>query len=373
MMPIKIHTLFFLVPVSHTTEPLFFPPSYFQTDQVKEMKKMRYGAKLEAYNGVWYPYQSCATTSVQSIRTLDSIKVTAISNNGVEGMHETFWVRVVAVTPRGDIVGYSQNDLYHYPIATGNYIVCQIKNVMFASKGPHWKDVPYGTIIGDPCDNPTCHEWEMGEEKFKRCSRCQQVIYCRPECQRAHWLSGHRQVCKKSETNSRGTHDDDGNNNNPNAPMSGGGSIANQKCSCCNTKFSDDVCSSNIVAEREAVASAAAVQASLVEQLQQGWLMSEKEATAWIAQERQQKQQKAAAAAAEATAAAEKAAHEAAVLLAQEQPEQEAAAAAVQRQQQLEVEAAEAVAAERAAHTATVFAKEQQDKQEATAAAADGE
>ena len=136
MMPIKIHTLFFLVPVSHTTEPLFFPPSYFQTDQVKEMKKMRYGAKLEAYNGVWYPYQSCATTSVQSIRTLDSIKVTAISNNGVEGMHETFWVLVVAVTPRGDIVGYSQNDLYHYPIAAGNYIVCQIKNVMFASKGP---------------------------------------------------------------------------------------------------------------------------------------------------------------------------------------------------------------------------------------------
>jgi len=200
-------------------------------DIVKEMNKTMFGPSVESYDGVWYPYQSSMTTSV---RTLDTIKVQAISNNGVNGRPETFWVNVVAVSPRGDIIGYSGNDLYNYPINSRDYIVCKIKDVIFVGKGPHWKDVPYGTIIGEQCDNPKCHEWEFGEDTFKSCSRCKHAIYCTPECQRQAWLNGHRQECKKNDTNVRKMSD------NPNLPMSGGGKRdPNEKCSCCDNKFSD--------------------------------------------------------------------------------------------------------------------------------------
>lgn len=33
--------------------------------------------------------------------------------------------------------------------------------------------------------------------QFMRCSRCQAVRYCSPECQKAHWKAGHKESCKK--------------------------------------------------------------------------------------------------------------------------------------------------------------------------------
>ena len=51
------------------------------------------------------------------------------------------------------------------------------------------------------CGNPTCElnrlDNSTGHIKFKKCSRCNAVIYCSRACQVAHYPT-HKAVCKKS-------------------------------------------------------------------------------------------------------------------------------------------------------------------------------
>ena len=37
---------------------------------------------------------------------------------------------------------------------------------------------------------------DLGEKKFKKCARCQQVRYCSTDCQRAHWREHKRDCCQ---------------------------------------------------------------------------------------------------------------------------------------------------------------------------------
>jgi len=41
-----------------------------------------------------------------------------------------------------------------------------------------------------------CKRTEELEEKFRKCSGCTVVYYCKLECQRNHWLGGHKHACK---------------------------------------------------------------------------------------------------------------------------------------------------------------------------------
>jgi carboxypeptidase C (cathepsin A) len=46
------------------------------------------------------------------------------------------------------------------------------------------------------CANVVCDKKEEEPGSFKRCGRCQRVSYCSRECQKEHWKTGHRAVCK---------------------------------------------------------------------------------------------------------------------------------------------------------------------------------
>ena len=50
------------------------------------------------------------------------------------------------------------------------------------------------------CANPSCEHNKLdkstGKVKFKKCSRCQAVIYCSRECQTAHYPK-HKTRCRK--------------------------------------------------------------------------------------------------------------------------------------------------------------------------------
>ncbi|TRM61849.1 hypothetical protein BD626DRAFT_500730 [Schizophyllum amplum] len=43
---------------------------------------------------------------------------------------------------------------------------------------------------------PACYYCLKDSEKVKRCGRCQMVIYCSVECQRASWKATHKQACR---------------------------------------------------------------------------------------------------------------------------------------------------------------------------------
>jgi len=49
------------------------------------------------------------------------------------------------------------------------------------------------------CARVGCFRSEDGslENAFQRCSGCKAPCYCGVECQRLHWTSGHKAVCKK--------------------------------------------------------------------------------------------------------------------------------------------------------------------------------
>ncbi|KAI8977514.1 hypothetical protein BDF20DRAFT_875305 [Mycotypha africana] len=49
------------------------------------------------------------------------------------------------------------------------------------------------------CGNITCDKKEERPGSFKRCGRCQKVCYCSRECQKEHWKSGHKLLCKHDE------------------------------------------------------------------------------------------------------------------------------------------------------------------------------
>ena len=46
----------------------------------------------------------------------------------------------------------------------------EIKDVIAVRKGPHWKNLPYGTNIGKPCDNPMYNQREIGDIEYKSIS-----------------------------------------------------------------------------------------------------------------------------------------------------------------------------------------------------------
>ncbi|KAG2207688.1 hypothetical protein INT47_011808 [Mucor saturninus] len=49
------------------------------------------------------------------------------------------------------------------------------------------------------CANMACDKKETEPGSFKRCGRCQRVSYCSRECQKEHWKTGHRAVCKTQD------------------------------------------------------------------------------------------------------------------------------------------------------------------------------
>ena len=58
------------------------------------------------------------------------------------------------------------------------------------------------------CANPTCKlnklDKSAGQVKFKKCSRCQAVIYCSRECQTAHYPE-HKRLCREHSTGREGS------------------------------------------------------------------------------------------------------------------------------------------------------------------------
>ena len=48
-----------------------------------------------------------------------------------------------------------------------------------------------------PCHLPDCDRVEQTRGEFLMCSGCRRVQFCSVECQRAHWLGGHRFVCAR--------------------------------------------------------------------------------------------------------------------------------------------------------------------------------
>jgi hypothetical protein len=114
-------------------------------------------------NVTMFPYQS---STIKSVWSLGILKVSAKHN----GRTETFWLNVIAVAPRGEIVGISANSINSIPIVAGDYHVSKIKDVIAARKGPHWKNLPYGTNICEPCDNPKCNQREIGDIRYKSIS-----------------------------------------------------------------------------------------------------------------------------------------------------------------------------------------------------------
>lgn len=46
------------------------------------------------------------------------------------------------------------------------------------------------------CSNPACCQIEAAQSAFRVCGSCRRAAYCTPECQRAHWKSGHKAECR---------------------------------------------------------------------------------------------------------------------------------------------------------------------------------
>ena len=72
---------------------------------------------------------------------------------------------------------------------------------------PLYLDCPYDSFASFNSDRSStgpvafgekssCASCEISSPNLKRCSRCQSVVYCGPECQRSHW-SKHKIVCTK--------------------------------------------------------------------------------------------------------------------------------------------------------------------------------
>lgn len=65
--------------------------------------------------------------------------------------------------------------------------------------------------LGKQCAGPGCALVQTmvvggdggGVARFKRCSRCQGVLYCSKVCQAAHWKAGHRKTCVRLTTQTR--------------------------------------------------------------------------------------------------------------------------------------------------------------------------
>lgn len=53
--------------------------------------------------------------------------------------------------------------------------------------------------IHKQCANGMCNKKEEEPGSFKRCGKCQRVAYCSRECQKDHWKSGHKIICKSSD------------------------------------------------------------------------------------------------------------------------------------------------------------------------------
>ena len=52
-----------------------------------------------------------------------------------------------------------------------------------------------GLLALEMCAN--CFQVETDTCKLKHCSRCKQLTYCGPECQREHWKKAHKRSCQK--------------------------------------------------------------------------------------------------------------------------------------------------------------------------------
>ncbi|KAI9480867.1 MAG: hypothetical protein EXX96DRAFT_564521 [Benjaminiella poitrasii] len=61
------------------------------------------------------------------------------------------------------------------------------------------KDASPENALHRQCANMTCDKKEEVPNTFKRCGRCQRVAYCSRECQKEHWKTGHKVVCKSPE------------------------------------------------------------------------------------------------------------------------------------------------------------------------------
>ncbi|KAG1216539.1 hypothetical protein G6F35_010005 [Rhizopus arrhizus] len=53
--------------------------------------------------------------------------------------------------------------------------------------------------IHKQCANRVCDKKEEEPGSFKRCGRCQRVAYCSRECQKEHWKTGHKIICKSPD------------------------------------------------------------------------------------------------------------------------------------------------------------------------------
>ncbi|KAG1151672.1 hypothetical protein G6F37_000122 [Rhizopus arrhizus] len=53
--------------------------------------------------------------------------------------------------------------------------------------------------IHKQCANGVCDKKEEEPGSFKRCGRCQRVAYCSRECQKEHWKTGHKIICKSPD------------------------------------------------------------------------------------------------------------------------------------------------------------------------------
>jgi TPR repeat protein len=47
------------------------------------------------------------------------------------------------------------------------------------------------------CFNPACEKPEKEDEEFQLCSGCKNTIYCSRECQKTHYSTEHKEVCKR--------------------------------------------------------------------------------------------------------------------------------------------------------------------------------
>jgi hypothetical protein len=59
------------------------------------------------------------------------------------------------------------------------------------------KEVKSVTKMGRCC-NPTCSlpDRQVERKKMFRCTGCSSMYYCSYECQKAHWKSDHKKICK---------------------------------------------------------------------------------------------------------------------------------------------------------------------------------
>ena len=89
----------------------------------------------------------------------------------------------------------------------GDFQVCsKCREVRYCSpecQRAHWKAGHKSTCAPKPpvvC--AACQKYELVSGDFSLCARCRAVRYCSAECQRAHWKAGHKQACQpQAQTN----------------------------------------------------------------------------------------------------------------------------------------------------------------------------